>query len=169
MSETSSCVTSSGLSFSPALWFQAGLGLQQSSWVSVLSAGLQIWVTKASKQTHALWAPFCYIAPLIQVSSDGFLVSAVSLNSALQAFEAGAASPTGFPQPGRMAGRLLHPLGQGPVHPSSTTPFKYISEVIQSQLQGHSSLRSCFPSPRSPEALSRQHLTWHLIIYAYVT
>lgn len=70
VSETSLCVTSSGLSFSPTLWFQAGLGLQQSSWVSVLSAGLQIWVTKASKQTHSLWTPFCYIAPLIQVSSQ---------------------------------------------------------------------------------------------------
>lgn len=132
---------------SPTLWFQAGLGLQQSSWVSFLSAGLQIWVTKASKQTHSLWTPFCYFAPLIQVSHDGFLVSAVSLNSALKAFQAGAASPTSFPQPGRMAGWLLHPLGQSPVHSSPNTFFKHISEVIQSQLQDHSSLRSCFPSP----------------------
>lgn len=99
VSETSSCVTSSGPFLSPTLWFQAGLGLQQPSWVSFLSAGLQLWVTKASKQTHSLWTPFCPFAPLLQVSNDGFLVGAVSLNSALKAFHE--LPPAG--QDGRMA------------------------------------------------------------------
>lgn len=122
------------------------LGQLPKYWVTALS--------HQSQQTNTFSVnTLLYFAPLLQVSNDGFLVSAVSLNSALKAFKAGAA--TSFPQPGRMAGWLLHPLRQGPVHSSPNAFFKHISEVIQSQLQGHSSLWSCFPSPSLHVLLKR--------------